>query len=66
VLGVLLIAMINNGFNILGLSTFYQGIAQGVIIFLAVAIDGWSRRGVAPGGRWRRRARASLAHRRVS
>lgn len=39
VLGVLLIAMIGNGFNLLNIDPFYQSIAQGVIIVIAVAVD---------------------------
>ena len=39
VLGVLLIAMIGNGFNLLDIDPFYQSIAQGVIIIIAVAVD---------------------------
>jgi ribose transport system permease protein len=44
VLGVLLIAMIGNGFNILNIDPFYQSIVQGMIIIVAVAIDSWARR----------------------
>lgn len=44
VLGVLLIAMIGNGFNILNIDPFYQSIVQGTIILVAVAIDAWARR----------------------
>lgn len=39
VLGVLLIAMIGNGFNVLDIDPFYQSIAQGVIILVAIAVD---------------------------
>lgn len=39
VLGVLLIAMIGNGFNLLNIDPFYQSIAQGAIIIIAVAVD---------------------------
>lgn len=39
ILGVLLVSMIGNGFNILNLDPFYQSIAQGVIILIAVAAD---------------------------
>ncbi len=43
VLGVLFIAMINNGFTLLGLDPIYQQIVQGAIILAAVAVDAWSR-----------------------
>lgn len=44
VLGVLLLAMIGNGFNLLGLDTLYQQILTGVIILLAVGVDALARR----------------------
>lgn len=39
VLGVLLIAMIGNGFNVMNIDPFYQSIVQGLIILVAVAVD---------------------------
>jgi len=39
VFGVLLIAMIGNGFNLLNIDPFYQSIAQGAIILIAVGVD---------------------------
>ena len=39
VLGAILIAMINNGLNLMGVTPFMQEIAKGVIIFLVVAVD---------------------------
>ena len=47
VLGILLLAMIGNGFNLLNINPIYQQIVEGAIIVLAVALDAWSRR---PGG----------------
>jgi ribose transport system permease protein len=44
VLGVLLLTMISNGFNLLNIDAIYSQIFQGGIILLAVAIDSWSRR----------------------
>jgi ribose transport system permease protein len=44
VLGVLLLAMIGNGFNLLNVDSTYQRIFQGAIILFAVGIDAWSRR----------------------
>ncbi|WP_420991952.1 ABC transporter permease [Cupriavidus sp. 30B13] len=38
-LGALLIGVINNGLNLLGVSSYYQQIAKGLIIVLAVLID---------------------------
>jgi ribose transport system permease protein len=43
VLGVMLIALINNGFNLLNVDAFYQAIAQGLIILIAVGVDVWGR-----------------------
>lgn len=39
VLGVLLLRLINNGFNLVNVDTFYQSIFQGLIILFAVALD---------------------------
>ena len=44
VVGCLFIALIGNGFNLLGLDPFYQQITLGVILLLAVGVDAWSRR----------------------
>jgi ribose transport system permease protein len=43
VLGILLLTLIGNGFNLLNVNPIYQQILQGAIILLAVAIDAWSR-----------------------
>ncbi len=43
VTGCLFIALVGNGFNLLGLDPFYQQITLGVILLLAVGIDAWSR-----------------------
>jgi len=45
VLGILLLALIGNGFNLLGVDPIYQRIFEGAIILAAVAIDAWSRGG---------------------
>jgi ribose transport system permease protein len=44
VLGVLLLALIQNGFNILDVNPVWQGIVQGAIIVTAVAVDTRARR----------------------
>jgi ribose transport system permease protein len=44
ILGVLLLAMIGNGFNLLNVDPTYQEIIRGSIIIGAVAIDTWSKR----------------------
>lgn len=44
VLGVLMLAMIENGFNLLNITSTYQRIFEGAIILLAVGVDAWSRR----------------------
>jgi ribose transport system permease protein len=43
--GVLFIALIGNGFNLLGLDPLYRQIALGLIILLAVGIDAALRYG---------------------
>jgi ribose transport system permease protein len=44
VVGCLFIALIGNGFNLLGLDPFYRQITLGGILLIAVAIDAWTRR----------------------
>ncbi len=43
VVGVLFIALIGNGSNLLGLDPLYEQITLGAIILLAVGVDAWSR-----------------------
>jgi ribose transport system permease protein len=43
VLGVLLLALIGNGFNLIGVNATYQQIIQGAIILAAVGVDAWTR-----------------------
>lgn len=43
ILGVMLLALIFNGFNLIGVDPIYQQILQGAIILLAVAADSLSR-----------------------
>lgn len=45
VVGVLFIALIGNGFNLLGFDPLYRQVALGLIILLAVGIDAWLRYG---------------------
>ncbi len=47
VIGVLLLALISNGFNMLTVAPYYQDMVKGAIIVLAVALDVWARRGRA-------------------
>ena len=42
VLGVFFLAMITNGFNLLGINIYYQQVIKGMIILLAVAVDAMS------------------------
>ena len=42
--GLAIIATISNGFTLIGLNPLHQGIVKGVIIILALAIDGWTSR----------------------
>ena len=44
VVGCLFIALIGNGFNLLGLDPFFRQITLGGILLVAVGIDAWSRR----------------------
>jgi ribose transport system permease protein len=44
VVGCLFIALIGNGYNLLGLDPFYRQITLGAILLIAVGIDAWSRR----------------------
>jgi ribose transport system permease protein len=43
VCGVLFIALVGNGFELLGLNPLYQQLALGVIMLFAVGIDVWTR-----------------------
>jgi ribose transport system permease protein len=42
--GLAIIATISNGFTLLGLDPFYQGLVKGLIIIIALSLDAWSRR----------------------
>jgi ribose transport system permease protein len=42
--GLAIIATISNGFTLLGLNPFYQGIVKGAVIIIALALEGWGRR----------------------
>jgi ribose transport system permease protein len=42
-LGVLFIALIGNGYDLLGLDPLYEQITLGVILLAAVAVDAWAR-----------------------
>lgn len=44
VVGVFLLAVIGNGFNLIGVEPVYQNIFQGLVILIAVGADAWSRR----------------------
>ena len=44
VLGVLLLAMITNGLNLLSVAAYYQEIVEGAIIVVAVAINSFAAR----------------------
>ena len=39
VIGVLIIAVLNNGLNILGVSSYYQDVVKGIVILIAVLSD---------------------------
>lgn len=42
--GLAIIATISNGFTLLGLNPLHQGMVKGLIIILALAVDGWTSR----------------------
>lgn len=42
-IGVLFIALIGNGFNLLGVDPLYQQIVLGLILLMAVGLDSWAR-----------------------
>lgn len=44
VLGVLVLGLISNGFNLLGIDSTYQQVVQGVLILIAVGVDQVMRR----------------------
>ena len=46
ILGVFLLGLVSNALNLYGVSAFWQPVATGIILVLAVGIDGFSRRGV--------------------
>jgi len=43
VVGVLFIALVGNGFDLLGLDPLYEQIALGTLLILAVGLDAWTR-----------------------
>jgi ribose transport system permease protein len=42
--GVAILSVIANGFNLLGIDPLYQQVVNGVIILVAVGVDAWTRR----------------------
>lgn len=44
VLGILLLTLVGNGFDLMNVNPIYQQILQGAIILFAVGLDAWSRR----------------------
>ena len=69
VVGVLFIALIGNGYDLLGLDPLYEQITLGALMILAVGLDAWSRRRAglkrfAAGRRGRRSRTARVAERR--
>lgn len=47
VIGALIIGVMNNGLTILGLSSFWQYVAKGAVIVLAVLLDKWRQQQAA-------------------
>lgn len=46
ILGVFLLGLVSNALNLYGVTAFWQPVATGIILILAVGIDSYSRRGV--------------------
>jgi ribose transport system permease protein len=44
VLGILLLTLIGNGFDLLNVNPLYQQVLQGLIILFAVGLDAWTRK----------------------
>jgi ribose transport system permease protein len=42
--GLFILALMNNGFNLLNLPVLYQPMIQGALIVAAVALDAWTER----------------------
>lgn len=51
IIGVFLLGVVANALNLFGVSPFWQPVATGLILIVAVAFDGYSRRGVFAHGR---------------
>jgi ribose transport system permease protein len=56
--GAFIIGVLNNGFNLMNVSPFYQLIAKGAVIVLAVLVDQLLKAGAASGGARGNRAAA--------
>jgi ribose transport system permease protein len=44
VIGVLFIALIGNGFDLIGIDALFKQIALGTILLVAVGLDSWARK----------------------
>ena len=44
VIGAMLMALLNNAFVLLGISAYWQVVTKGLVIIIAVGIDGLQRR----------------------
>jgi ribose transport system permease protein len=44
IIGVLIVGVLDNGLNLMGVSTFYQSIVEGAVLIFAVGIDEVFRR----------------------
>jgi len=47
IVGVFLLGVVANALNLFGVSPFWQPVATGLILIVAVALDGYSKRGVS-------------------
>jgi ribose transport system permease protein len=46
-IGVMILGLINNGINLLGVNAFYAYVVKGVVILVAILLDQWQRAGAA-------------------
>ena len=51
ILGAFIIGFINNGLNMLGMDSFYQYIAKGIVILIAVYMDYIKNRSLVKGAK---------------
>jgi simple sugar transport system permease protein len=61
ILGVLLLAMMQNGLNLLGVSSYFFGVVIGLAILISISITSYTEQCCAVGRRWPDGRRGSIA-----